>query len=135
MPAKVQVHDFGSISEAAAEAGQIRTKIIPLATDGAGACAATAVHVGPTGYYPVVRLKRVICDTADPATTLTFTVTAGTLVGPASIVIALVASTVNTQMLDQLLYDLTDASQINVEVTGGPASKTIYLEVEYWSET
>ena len=112
-----------------------RTKILTFVTNGAGAAAAQALHTGPAGFYPVVRIKRVISNVIGGATEMLFTVTGGALVGPAQVNIALVAHTINEQMKDLLLYNLTDASVINLAINAGPISANVYVEVEYWSET
>lgn len=108
---------------------------IAMNTDGSGVKAATTLHTGPTGYYPVVRLKRIVSDVADAATTINITVGGGgALLGPATFSITLVANVV-LELNDLLLYNLTDASSILMAIADGPVSGTIWLEYEYWSET
>jgi hypothetical protein len=112
-----------------------KTKIMTFATNGAGAGAIQDLHTGPAGYYPVVRIKRVISNVADASSEFLFTVTGGALVGPAQVNCAIVAHTINTQMLDLLLYNLTDASTIHLAIANGPISANVYVEIEYWGET
>jgi hypothetical protein len=79
-------------------------------------------------------LKRLISDVADAATTLARTVTGGALVGGANRVVAIVANT-TLDLGDELLYNLTDGSAINLAISGGPISAHVWVEYEYWSET
>lgn len=123
----------GNVTEEIGRYGMVRTAQVSLATDGAGAHAATAIITAPAGFYPVCRLKRIISDVADADTELLFTVSGGALLGPAVIHITLVAGVVLE--LGTLFYDLTDATTINVAVANGPVSAAVWLEYEYWSET
>ena len=107
---------------------------IPINTNAGGESLVVDLHTGPAGYYPVVRLKRIISNVADAATNLAITVSGGALLGPASQVINLQAN-IQLDLGDQLFYDLTDATVIRAQLTAGPVNGTIWLEIEYWSES
>lgn len=114
---------------------QPRIAYVAYTIQAGGGAPAQTFHTGPTGYYPVVRLKRIISDTTDATVTLTFSCATGTLVGLPAYTVALTASTVNTQLLDVLLYNLTDASAIACTPSNGTENQIIWIEYEYWSET
>ena len=113
----------------------LRKNIVTLAAaDGGGAVAATALVTGPAGYYPVIDSLLVYSTVADTFTA-TFAAVTGALVGPATHSITTVASTINRQLEDLLLYNLTDASGITVAITGATVGMVISFVVYYHYET
>lgn len=133
-----RVGPFNPTVSTPADNGRRRIGMLALTTDGIGAVAATALHTGPAGYYPVVKLLGVFSPVVDASTEFDFTVSAGALIGPARIDLALTAygvTTIAPYGCPVFLWDLTDASVINVAVQGGPVTQTLYLIYQYWSET
>ena len=112
-----------------------KKKVVTLAAaDGGGAVAATDLVVGPAGYYPVIDGLLVYSTVADTFTA-TIGVTGGALVGPAIHSITTVANVVNTALEKLLLYNLTDASSINVSIAGATVGMVIVIIVNYHYET
>ena len=111
--------------------------LVPLSTDGAGAVGVTGLVIGGAASFPVMDLLGIWSPDTDPATTLAFTVDAGTLIGPATLVVALTASTMTLFANGAYVpfYCSTDDSDIRVAVSGAPASKTLFLVGRWHLET
>ena len=112
-----------------------RKMVVPLLTDGGGAYAAATFLTSAGAYYPVIDSILFVSPAADVNTVFTFSVTGGALVGQAAYTVNLVADTINRQLEDVLMYDLTDASTFEVAIAGGPATTTITMIVYYHFET
>ena len=139
----IQHEQFGApAAMTSASSTKYVKRIAPLAIalDGAGAGNGTVV-AALASYTGCARLLGVWSPTADAATTFTFAITAGTLVGPTVFGLALVANAV-TNFSGSGGWGLPISGTIStdnnkamtVAVAGGPASVSIYLLYEQWYE-
>ena len=120
-------------TSAGATQGQRRIALIKYTTDGSGDAAAQALHTGPSGYYPVLRLKKLWSAGSDAATTLNLS-SGGTLMGPPILTVTIVGNVV-LDLGDLLYYVLTDGAAISLSIADGPVTSDVFIEIEYWSET
>ena len=110
-------------------------KVVTLvAADGGGLVAATPLVTGPAGYYPVID-GLLLWSTVADTFTANFTPTGGAVVGPAALSYTTVASVVNTATEKGLWYNLTDASVINIDISGATVGMVIHVVVFYHYET
>jgi len=130
----------GASTEAGGAAAHRKIGFMDITLDGAGDFAAAAITPGGLAvgaYYPVIRLLGFIPTGTDAAVVFGFSVTGGALVGPAAITKAAVENTF-TQFAGDAglhLWDITDASQLNIAITSTMNNAHVYLIYEYWCET
>lgn len=110
---------------------------IAMLTLAGGVLAATELIAAVAGYYPVMKLKKIISDTTDTYT-LTFTNNDGDaldgLIGGVG-AIACTANQATAALEDLVLYRVEEAKNIRVAISGGGGAEKITLEFEYWYET
>lgn len=112
-----------------------RKKVVTLAAaDGGGLVAATPLVSGPAGFYPVIDGLMLWSTVADTFTA-NFTPTGGAVVGPAVLSYTTVANVVNLATEKGLWYNLTDASVINIDISGATVGMVINCIVLYHYET
>ena len=138
---------FGEITAGTAvQKHQKRIANVLLTSDGAGAVAATAVVPALAGYTCHARLIGVWADSTDAATTFTFAIAAGTILGPAVHVVATTANSVTqfgaaaagqtgcpVYVRGTIAAD--DNKALTCAVAGYAATANLWVMLEYWYET
>ena len=133
LPPSVSGQIWGTVT--AASNLHPKKKVVTLAAaDGGGLVAATALVAATGAFYPVIDGLLFISTVADTFAA-NLTISGGALVGPATLNITTVASTINTQAENMLWYDTTDGTTISLDISGATVGMVIHVVVFYHYET